>query len=71
MYFIISQSDGDVHIRTITEQQALEVVNGEGAPKLLVAGSFDPDPNYWEDNEVLLIKGEVVRTTVASKGLTT
>lgn len=65
MYFMISNSDGETFIRTLTETELLaelEEQEGEGySPKFITKENLETesDSNYWGES-VLIIKGEVI-----------
>lgn len=64
MYFLISCNDGDPRISIFTREKLMDEINSERWKDIkfisLSKLEKDPDPNYWEENVLLIIKGEVV-----------
>lgn len=67
LYFVISNSDGDSHVRWFTKEhllEALEVGNlgDDGALSLLDIANVGTDTNYW-GGRILVIRGTVAKIT--------
>jgi hypothetical protein len=65
-FFLITQSDGDVRIHRLTEEQVIaRLATDEDTGELTHRPyrwdeQFDADPDYWEPGRHLIIRGSVV-----------
>ena len=61
MYFIISNSNGDTLITAVTKTELLEELEDRDVEFLTKEElNADNDSNYWGENVLLIIKGEVI-----------
>jgi hypothetical protein len=73
VYFVITQSDGDVNIAAKTKDEVERDLNEEGADRPLTKQELEgvgPDPAYWPQNACLIIKGEVAEVTIGKLNIT-
>lgn len=61
MYFMISNSDGDTYITPVTKTELLKELEDRNVEFLNKEElDADHDSNYWGENVLLIIKGEVI-----------
>lgn len=61
MYFMISNSDGDTYITPVTKTELLKDLEDRNVEFLTKEElTSDNDSNYWGENVLLIIKGEVI-----------
>jgi len=61
MYFMISNSDGDTYITSLTKTELLEELE-EREIQFITSEELEKeyDTNYWGENVALVIKGDVI-----------
>jgi hypothetical protein len=65
-YFLISVSDGDIRIHSGDSEDIIGYLDTDEDTGELTTSAFhaherfEGNPMYWDDNRVLIIKGEVV-----------
>lgn len=65
-FFLITNSDGDTHVRRLTETEVIGFLSADNETGELTDRPyrrdevFDADPDYWGGDRYLIIKGTVV-----------
>ncbi len=59
-YYLIRNSDGDVYVTAYTKKEIQEELDSGELNSRFLDSLPDSDTNYWGENTVLLIKGEIV-----------
>lgn len=61
-YFLIYNSDGDTHVKTVSKERLLEDLdNGDyGEDPIFLDEIPQSDTNYWGEERYLIIKGNIV-----------
>ena len=58
-YFTIYSSEGDIRISQYSKE-GLDSSLNDGSNYNFVKSIYNGDPMYWEDNSLLIIKGEIM-----------
>ncbi len=64
-YFVITAGDGDTYIKQYTKDELLKALAEEywGDNTVFLDLTHSMDPDYWPENGMLIIKGEIVAPT--------
>ncbi len=62
MYFVITNSEGDTHVRALRKAELMEKINENywGHREYIHELPKDSDTNYWGDG-VLIIQGAIIK----------
>ena len=62
-YFVIHPSDGETSITPFTKEELLELIKEDywGPNKDWLNSTHNNNTNYWGDDGMLVIKGEIVQ----------